>query len=120
MSYALCLNLKTIVYFLPSERDRDFVVVCFLSTSGQLFFSRASGKRLPHIAGLRVNSVIPGWVGAPNERALFRFHDAIAVFADRMSDEDSDRRPGFGGGVHEHCAGFESHAIKLRVSCPGE
>ena len=35
-----------------------------------------------------------------------------------MSDEDSDRRPGFGG-FQEHCAGF-ARAIKFRVSCPGE
>ena len=85
-----------------------------------MFFSQTPRRRSPHITGLRVNPLTLGCVGAPNERALFGFHDAIAVFADRMSDEDSDRRPGFGGGVHEHCAGFESHAIKLRVSCPGE
>ena len=36
------------------------------------------GRRLPHITGLRVNSMTLEWVGAPSERALFRFHDAIA------------------------------------------
>ena len=36
-----------------------------------------------------------------------------------MFDEDLNRRPGFGGGVHKHPAGFAG-AIKLRVRCPGE
>ena len=44
--------------------------------------SQAPGRRPPHITGLRVNSVTLEWIGAPDERAPFRFHDAIAVFAD--------------------------------------
>ena len=46
-------------------------------------FSQTPGRCPPHITGLRTNSVTLGWAGAPNERALCRFHDAIAVFSDR-------------------------------------
>ena len=46
-------------------------------------FSQTPGRRPPCITGLRVNSVTLGCVGAPNERALFRVHDAIGVFAAR-------------------------------------
>ena len=49
-----------------------------------------------HLAGTRPISPVFEWIGAPNERASFRFHDAIAVFAvpcltTRIAD------PGFGG-----------------------
>ena len=37
---------------------------------------------------LYVNTVTRGWVGAPNERAPFRFHGAVVGFV--------DRRPGLG------------------------
>ena len=39
------------------------------------------------------------WVGAPNERAPFRFHYGITDFADRCLTRTriADRRPGFGG-----------------------
>ena len=82
MAYALCLHLKKGLFFAIGEGSR-FFVVCFLYTSGQVSFSETPGRRPPHIAGLRVNSVTLGWVGAPNERALFRFNDEIVVFADR-------------------------------------
>ena len=58
------------------------------------------GRRPPHITGLHVSTVTLGWVGAPNERSPFRFHDAIADFPDRCLTRTriADRRPGFGGG----------------------
>ena len=82
MSYALCPNFKKCQIFAIGAGSR-FLVVCFLYTSGQMFFSQTPGRCPPHITGLRVNSVTLGWAGAPNEHALCRFHDAIAVFADR-------------------------------------
>ena len=40
------------------------------------------GRRPPRITGRFVNTVTRGWVGAPNERAPFRFHGAVVVFVD--------------------------------------
>ena len=71
------------IHFLPSEMDRAFFVIRFLYASGQMFFLRRLAGARHIITGLRVSSVTLGWVGAPNERAPFRFRDAIAVFADR-------------------------------------
>ena len=107
-----------VLFFSPSERI-EFFVVCFLYTSGQMFLSQTSSRRPPHIIGRRVTSVTLGWVGAPIERALLRFRDAIAVFADRCLTRIRMADQGLGGGVHEHCAGFV-RAIKLRESCSGE
>ena len=66
-------------------------------------FSQTPGRRPAHITGYSVNSVTLGRIGAPNERAPFRFRDAIAVYCRSMSDEDSDRRPGFGGASKKMC-----------------
>ena len=41
------------------------------------------GRRPPPITGRFVNTVIRGWVGAPNERAPFRFHGAVVGFVGR-------------------------------------
>ena len=40
-------------------------------------------KRPTHITGRRVNTVSLGWVGATNERAPFRVHDAVIGFDDQ-------------------------------------
>ena len=101
-----------------------FFVVCLVYTRGKMFFfSQTPGRCPPHtgITGLRVNSVtLIRRVGAPNERAPFRFHDAIiAGFADRCLTRIRIADQGLGGRVHERRAGF-ARAIKLRVSCPGE
>ena len=98
MSCALCPNLKKGLFFAIGEGS-IFFVICFLYTSGQMFFSQTPGRRPPQITALRVNSVILGWVGAPNERAPFRFHDAIADFADQClaRTRAADRLPGLWG-----------------------
>ena len=83
-----------------------------------MFFSQTPGRRPPYITGLRVNSVTLGWVGAPNERAPLRVHDAIAVFSARCLTRTRIADQGLEG-CHEHCVGF-ARAIKFRVSCPGE
>ena len=41
------------------------------------------GRRLPRIAGRFVNTVTREWVGAPSERAPFRFHGAVVGFIGR-------------------------------------
>ena len=42
-----------------------------------------SGPRPPPITGGFVNTVTRLWVGAPHERAPFRFHGAVVGFVDR-------------------------------------
>ena len=44
-------------YFLPSDMDRVFFVICFLHNSGQFFSSQTPGRRPPYITGLLVNCV---------------------------------------------------------------
>ena len=63
-----------------------------------MFFSQTPGRHPPLITGFRVNSVTLGWVGAPNESAPFRFHYAIAVFADRCLTRARIADQGFGRG----------------------
>ena len=58
-------------------------VVCFLHTSGQISLYQTPGRCPPHIIGRNVSAVTRGWVGAPNERASFRFRDAVVGFVDR-------------------------------------
>ena len=61
---------------------RNFVV-CFLHTSGQMFLYQTPGRRPPHITGRVVNTATRGWVGVPNARAPFIFHDAVVSFVNR-------------------------------------
>ena len=77
-SYALLPNLKR-VYFLPSERDRDF---CRRFSTQQCLYQTLR-RRPPRITGRFMNTVTRGWVGAPNERAPFKFHGAVVDFVDR-------------------------------------
>ena len=66
---------------LPSERIRDFFLVCVLRTSGHFFFKQMFGQR--RISQLRVNAVALEWVGASHERAPFWFYDAVIGVVDR-------------------------------------
>ena len=81
-SYALPPNLKKGLFFAIGEGLRIFVV-CFLHSREQIFLYQTPGRRPPRITGRAVNTVTRGWVGTPNERAPFRFHDAVVGFVDR-------------------------------------
>ena len=81
-SNALLSNPKKGLFFAIGEGSRIFVG-CFLHSSAQMSLYQTPGRRPPHITGRFVNSVIRGWVGAPNERAPFRFHGAVGGFVDR-------------------------------------
>ena len=48
-----------------------------------MLFYQTPGRRPLRIIGRRLNTVTLGWVGAPDERALFRFHDSVVGFVDR-------------------------------------
>ena len=55
----------------------------FSHSSAQMCLDQTLGRRPPRISGRFVNTVTRGWVGAPNERAPFRFHGAVVGFVDR-------------------------------------
>ena len=74
-------NLKKGLFFAIGEGSRIFVA-CFLHSSAQMCLYQKPGRR-PSITGRFLNTVTRGWVGAPNERAPFRFHGAVVGFTDR-------------------------------------
>ena len=63
------------------RRGIDNFFRLFLHTRGQIFLYQTPGPRPLRITGRVVNTVSRGWVGAPNERAPFRIHDAVVGFA---------------------------------------
>ena len=80
--YALLPNLKKRSIFCH-QRGIKIFFTCFLHSSTRMCFYQTSGRRPPRITGRLVNTVIRGWVGAPNERAPFIFHSAVVIFVDR-------------------------------------
>ena len=46
-------------------------------------FQQEPDRRPPQITGRRVSAVHQGGVGAPNEFATFRIHDAVVGFVER-------------------------------------
>ena len=83
-SNALLSNLKKKgLFFAIGEGSRIFGA-CFLHGSAQKCLYQTPGRRPPPITGRFVNTVIRGWVGAPNRRAPFRFHGAVVGFVDRF------------------------------------
>ena len=81
-SYVLLPNLKKGLFFAIGDGSRNFDA-CFLHSSAQMCLYQTPGRRPPRITGRFVNTVTRGWVGAPNERAPFRFHGAVVGFVDR-------------------------------------
>ena len=70
------------LFFAIRDGSRNCVIY-FVHTSGQLLFYHTPGQRPPYVTGYCVNTVTLGWVGAPNERTPFKFHDAVVGFVDR-------------------------------------
>ena len=81
-SYALLLNLEKGLFRVSGKGPR-ILVACFLHTSGQMLWYQTPCRRPPHITGRVVNTVTKWWVGALNERAPFRFHDAVVGFVEQ-------------------------------------
>ena len=81
-SNALLPNLKKGQFFAIGEGWR-FFVACFLHGSAQMCLFQTPGRRPPRIIGRFENTLTRGWVGAPNERAPFRFRGAVVDFVDR-------------------------------------
>ena len=82
VSYALLSQTSKKAFFSIGEGSRNFVS-CFLHSSAQMCLYHAPGRRPPPITGRFGNTVTRGWVGAPNERAPFRFLGAVVGFVDR-------------------------------------
>ena len=68
--------------FLQSETDLFFCPLFSIHQRPNVVH-QTLGRRPPRITGRVVNIATRGWVGAPNERAPFRFHDAVVGFVDR-------------------------------------
>ena len=81
-SNTLVPNLKKGLFFAIGDGSRIFVG-CFIHSSAQMCLYQTPGRRPPPITVRVVNTVTRGWVGAPNERAPFRFHCAVVGFVDR-------------------------------------
>ena len=81
-SYAPLPNLKKGLFFAIGEGSR-FFVACFLHSSTQMCLYQTPGRRPPPTTGRFVNTVTRGRVGAPIERAPFRFHGAVVGFIHR-------------------------------------
>ena len=75
-------NLKNGLFFAIGDGSRIFVG-CFLHSRAQMYLYQTPGQNPPRITARFVNTVTRGWVGAPNERAPFRFHGAVVSFVDR-------------------------------------
>ena len=81
-SYALLPNLKNGRLFAIGDGLR-ISVACFLHNSAPMCLYQTPGRRPSPITGRFVSTVIRGWVGAPIERAPFRFHGPVVGFDDR-------------------------------------
>ena len=67
---------------MPSERDREFLSPVFYTAAPKCVLSDAWLAPAAYHRSF-VNTVTRGWVGAPNERAPFRFHGAVVGFVNR-------------------------------------
>ena len=65
------------------RRGIEIFCCLFLHSSAQMCWYQTPGQCPPRITCRGVNTVTRGWVGAPNERAPFRFHGAVVGFVDR-------------------------------------
>ena len=77
----LPLRPLKISFFLCWETIESFFLG-FLHTSRQMCSQQKPDRRLPQITGRRVSTVHQGRVGALNEFATFRVHDAVVDFVE--------------------------------------
>ena len=66
----------------PKPENWDFLSPVFYRAAPKSLY-QTPGQHPPRITHRIVNTVTRGWVGAPNERAPFRFHVAVVGFVDR-------------------------------------
>ena len=97
-------------YFLPSERDREFLRYVLYTPAANCFCIR---RRSPRIIGRVANTVTTGWVEAPKKRVPFRIHDPVVGFIDRCLS-----RAGNLAASNKHLAEFSSGRSWTKI-CPG-
>ena len=86
-----CPRRRTL--FTQTRRKKVFVfVICFPHTNDHFCYYQTPGRRPPCITGRRVNTVTREWVGALDERAPIRFHDAIVVLSIDVCQDSESRR----------------------------
>ena len=73
---------KKKLFFAIRDESRKFVI-CFVHTSGHLFFLSHAWPAPAACHGYCVNTVTLAWVGAPNKRTPFRIHDSVVGYVDR-------------------------------------
>ena len=71
-----------ILFFARWETIESFCL-SFRHTCRQMCFYQKPDRRPPQITGGRVSTVHQGGIGAPNELATFRVHDAVVDFVER-------------------------------------
>ena len=111
-SFALLPSLKKGLFLAIGEGSGN-CVSCFLRSGAQLSLHQTPGRRPPRITGRLVNTVTRGWVGAPNERAPFRFHGAVVGFVDRYLSRTRNL-----AASNSHLAEFVSGRSWPKI-CPG-
>ena len=82
LSCGLLSHPPKILFFARWETIESFCLN-FLHTSRQMCHQQKPDRRPPQIAGRRVSAVHQGGVGAPNELATFRVHDAVVNFVEQ-------------------------------------
>ena len=81
-SYVLLPPPPKKIYFLLSERDRFFRRLFCTQQRPHVLLPDSRPTPATHHRSF-FNTVTRGWVGAPNERARFRFHGGVVVFVNR-------------------------------------
>ena len=106
MFFSQTLNKK------EKSHRRGIAIFCRLFSTQQRLY-QTPGRRPPRITGRFVITVTRGWVGAPNERAPFRFHGAVVGFVDRCLSRTRNLAVS-----SEHLAEFFSGRSWPKI-CPG-
>ena len=71
------------ILFVASWETIESFRLSYVHTSRQMCFKQKPDGRPPQITGHRVSAVHQGEVGAPNELATSRVHDAVVDFVER-------------------------------------
>ena len=84
LSYGLPPNPLKVLFFARWETVESFRL-SFLHTSRQMCFQQKPDGHPPQITGPGLSTVHQGRIGAPNELATFRGHDAVVDFVERSA-----------------------------------
>ena len=83
LSCGLPSNPLNVAFCLPFERRYRVNISVFYTTAASFFQQKMPDRGPPQITDRRVSTVHQGRVGAPNELATLKVHDAIVGFVER-------------------------------------